>query len=157
MKYLVFLLLLPSVAFAQKVNDNWITPIANIEFVDGKIVYSYSLDECSPFEHLKPVHFSGEIMEMKGVFGTGCIDDYKDMLNQLHTYLEEWNYTVACNKDKYNYLKATSLLIIWDIHWMDLIPDNSMEILGYLENDMSIEISNNTKLVLKLYYDYNNE
>lgn len=157
MRYLLILLMLPFFSFTQKVNEFWITPVANIEFAESKIIYSYSLDECRPFDNFRPVHYNGDRLEMKGVFGTGCIDDYKDMFNQLHLYLEEWQYGKACNKDKYTYLKATSLLIIWNIHWMKLIPENSLEILSYLKNDMSIEISDATKLVLELYDDYNNE
>lgn len=157
MKYLIVLFFIPISLFSQKVNEFWVTPIANIEFSESKIIYYYSLDECRSFENLKPIHYNRDIMEMKGVFGTGCIDDYKDMFNQLHLYLEEWQYGIACNKDKYTYLKATSLLIIWNIHWMKLIPDNSPEILGYLENDMSIEISRAAKMVLKLDHEYKDD
>ena len=154
MKYLIFLLIIPSIAFTQKVNENWITPIANIEFSNTKIIYSYSLDECISFVNIHPVHYNPAIMEMRGVIGTGCINDCKDMFSQIHSYLEEWNYTLACNKDKYNFLKATSLLLIWDLEREYPIPGNTLEILGYLENDMSVEIAKDTKLVLKLYNYY---
>lgn len=92
---------------------------------------------------------------MKGVYGTGCIDDYKDMLSQVYSYLEEWNYGKACNKDKLNFIKAASLLIIWNVDRKDYLPGSTLEILGFLENDLSIEISKHTKLVLNLYNDYN--
>ena len=155
MRNLLFLLLIPSVAFTQKVNEFWVTPIANIEFGETKIIYSYTLDECCLFERLHPVCYNSSVMEMKGVFGTGCIDDYKDMLNQLYSYLDEWYYGKSCNKDKYNYLKAASLLIIWNVGEKAFLPEGTIEILGYLEKDMSIEISHATKQVLNLYNDYN--
>ena len=154
-KIILISVFLPILAITQKVNEFWITPIANIEFGETKIIYSYSLDECIAFERLKPVSYNSTVMKMKGVVGAGCIDDYKDMLNQLYSYLDEWYYGKACNKDKYNYLKAASLLIIWNNGEKDFLPDDTIEILGYLEKDMSIEISKATKQVLNLYNDFN--
>ena len=155
MRFLIIFFLFPLLSVTQTDNSNWIAPIANIEFSESKIIYSYSLDDCCSFERLRPVYYNETILEMKGIMGIGCIDDYKDMLNQFHDYLDDWYIGRANNKDKFNYLKATSLLIIWNTQWMDLIPDNSLEILGYLQNDMSMEVANAAKLVLALYYDYN--
>lgn len=155
MKYLIVLMFIPLSLFSQKINEFWITPVAEIEFGEDKIIYSYSIDECISFEHLHLVHFNGNIMEIRGVIGTGCIDDYKDMLNQLYTYLDEWHYGIACNKDKYNYLKATCLLAIWNYPGRNILPENNLEMLGYLKNDLSIEIAKAAKQVLKLYNFYN--
>lgn len=151
---LVMIFLLPVFALGQRGNKDWITPVANIEFGEGKIIYSYSLDRCITFEQLKPVHFSEEIMEIKGVMGTGCIDDYQDMLNQLNTYIEEWNYNGASNKDKYNYLKAICLLTIWDYPGKNIFSANTHEILGYLEQDLSIEIVSAAQQTIKLNHFY---
>lgn len=156
MRYLLFLLLIPTIALTQKVNEFWVTPVANIEFSDTIIVYSYSLDQCSYVDKIHPVYYDPAILEMKGVFNTGCLEDgFNDLHSQVYGYLNEWNYGKACTKDKYNFLKATSLLIIWNTNKKDFLPDNTLEILGYLENDMSIEISRDTELVLDLYYFYN--
>lgn len=155
MKFLIFLLIIPSIAFTQKVNDNWITTIANIEFGENIIIYSYSADECVTFARIKPVHYSSTVLDVNGVLGAGCLSDYKDMYSQIYSYVDEWHYSIACNKDKYTFLKSAGLLIMWNIGNKDFLPANTLEILKYLENDMSVEISKNTKLLLNLYNFYN--
>ena len=157
MKSLIFFFLIPVALFSQKPNEFWITPVANIEFGEERIIYSYSLDECNPFINLHPVHYSEDIMEINGVFGTGCIDDYQDMLNQLSTYIEKWNYNAASNKDKYNYLKAICLLTIWNYPGKNTLSANTLEILGYLESDLSVEILKATEKTVKLYNFYHKE
>jgi len=154
-KLVLYLLMLPAISYSQKENESWITPIANIEFAESKIIYSYSLEECNSFYNLKPVSYNASVLRLKGVIGTGCVDDYSEMLNQIHDYLAAWNIDIANQNDKYIYLRATSLLMIWNIHWLDLIPENSIEMVGYLENDKSPEIAKAAKLVAALYYDNN--
>ncbi|MCB2220331.1 MAG: hypothetical protein KQI35_08055 [Bacteroidetes bacterium] len=157
MKSLLIILFIPMLAFSQQPNEFWITPVANIEFGEERIIYSYSLDECNPFINLHPVHYSEKVMEINGVFGTGCIDDYQDMLNQLSAYIEEWNYNAASNKDKYNYLKAVCLLTIWDYPGKNILSANTLEILGYLEDDLSVEIAKATQQTVKLYHFYHKD
>ncbi len=152
---LCLLLFLSFIGLQAQNTDDWITPIADIEFGENKMIYSYSADECVTFERIKPVHYSSTVLDVNGVLGAGCISDYKDMYSQIYSYVDEWHYSIACNMDKYNFLKSAGLLTMWNIGNRDFLPANTLEILGYLENDMSIEISENTKLVLNLYNYYN--
>ena len=155
MRLILFFLIIPGLLNAQSVNDNWTTPLADIKFSDTKIIYTFSNEDVACFGHIKPDHYNSKLLELKMEVGEGYLagDEYKNLVTQLYDYLDEWHIGHASNRDKQNFLEVSAILIIWNIRRDKFLPDNTLEILGYLENDMFLEISKNAKLVLELY-DY---
>lgn len=153
-KTAMMFLLIPLFSFSQKAADHWLTPIANIEFNDARIIYSYSKDKCVNFTNIHPVYFNPHILKLKGVYDAGCTRDYLEMIKQMHDYLNDWNYDKANNRDKELFLRTASLMIIWNGNNESVLPENTLEILGCLNDDKSTEIGRKSRLVISLYEDY---
>ena len=154
MKYLFLLLLLPQLGFTQKVNEFWVTPIAEITFEESRIVYSYSADECNYDTQLKPVHYSEQLLSLRSVTGIGCMDNFREMHEKVYSYVGNWGYGSASNMDKEHFLKCVALLIIWQYRGKSVLPENTAKTVESMQWDMSLQISRAAKQVLTLYEFY---
>lgn len=153
MRVLVILLMLPILALAQRGNEDWTTPIADVKFSEGKIIYSYSGDDQPGFVKIRPVSFDKNLLKMKQVPGIGWLDgeDMRKLFAQTDEYLETWQPAIANNRDKYIFLEHCVIKILWEPQ--KKLSGHVTEVLEWLQDDLAIDISNSAGLVQK-FYDY---
>lgn len=154
MKQLIVLLLLPFAVFSQQ-NKFWITTIADIEFNNNKIVYNFSNDMPAYFSGIKPISYPADLLEMCPISGIGYLDnnDFQKLKRQINDYIENWSVQYANNRDELIFLKSCCLKIIWSSETKHSLPENAIDVLQVLKNDLDIEISENSKLVIRLYQE----
>lgn len=74
MKYLILFLFLPFAAFSQQ-NKFWITTIADIEFSNNKIVYSFSKDMPANFSRINLLFCPDDLLSICPITGIGYLDN----------------------------------------------------------------------------------
>ena len=156
MRLIIFLCLIPGFLTAQKVNDNWTTPVADIEFGDTKITYSFFSEAGVSTERIMPYKYNISLLdihEVNNIYGV-YIDDYKKLTGQLINYVSDRQIGKAGNRYKHTFLETCALLIIWNIDKNEFDKTGILETLNLLKNDLSIEISVNANMVLNLYDFY---
>lgn len=155
MRCLILLFFLPVLAFAQMGNEDWTTPIADVKFEDGKIVYTYTTNDQPGYVRIHPVYFNKDLLVMKGVHILGGLDndDMRKLYSQTDNYLETWQPALANNRDKYIFLEHCVLKILWEPQ--NKLSAHVLEVLDWLKENLSIDISESAGLVQKLYEDYN--
>jgi hypothetical protein len=156
MRYLILFFLLPLVAFAQMENDNWSSPVADVKFSNGKIIYTFSENESPGFYRIRPTSYNKNLLELRPVYLPGSLDGESMLLllDQLNDYLEHWYPGTANNRDKHIFLEQCVIRIIIESHLK--LSETTMEALLWLKDDLSVEVSENARLVLQLY-DYFNK
>jgi hypothetical protein len=156
MRCLVMLLLLPLITLAQLGNEDWTTPIADVKFEDGKIVYTYSMNDADMYPHLMPVSFDKNLLKLKPVMIPGQIDgdDLRKLFVQTDNYLEDWQPGLANNRDKYILLEHCVMKILWEPQ--EKLSAHALEMAELLKSDLSIDIAQSARLVMKLYDYYTN-
>jgi hypothetical protein len=147
--------MIPVFAVAQRGNEDWTTPIADVKFSEGKIVYSYSADDQPGFFRIQPVSFDKNLLVMKRVMGIGWLDgeDMRKLFKQTDEYLENWQPGLANNRDKYIFLEHSAIKILWEPH--NPLSAHILEVLEWLKDDLSVEISESAILIMKLFDYYN--
>jgi hypothetical protein len=156
MRCIVILFLLPIFALSQRGNEDWTTPIADVKFEDGKIVYTYSMNDADMYPRLTPVSFDKNLLKLKPVMIPGQIDgdDLRKLFAQTDNYLENWQPGVANNRDKYILLEHCVIKILWEPQ--EKLSAHALEMVELLKSDLSIDIAENAGLVMKLYDYYTN-
>ncbi len=158
MRCLAILILFPILALAQRGNEDWTTPIADVKFSDGKIIYSFSSDDQPGFFRIQPVSFDKNLLVMKQVRGIGWLDgdDMRKLFEQTDEYLENWQPGIANNRDKYILLEHCVIKILWERQ--EKLSAHALEMVELLKSDLSIDIAESAGLVMKLYdyYTYHN-
>jgi hypothetical protein len=156
MRILAIIILLPILALGQRSNEDWTTPIADVKFSEGKIIYSYSADDQPGFFRIQPVSFDKNLLVMKQVRGIGWLDgdDMHMLFKQTDEYLENWQPGIAHNRDKYILLEHCVIKILWEPQ--EKLSAHTLEMIDLLKSDLSIDIAISTGLVMKLYDYYNN-
>ncbi len=156
MRWLVILLLLPLITLAQLGNEDWTTPIADVKFEEGKIVYSYSMNDAEMYARLTPVSFDKNLLKLKPVMIPGQIDgdDLRKLFAQTDNYLENWQPGLANNRDKYILLEHCVIKILWQPQ--EKLSTHAHEMIELLKSDLSIDIAESAGLVKKLYDYYTN-
>ena len=157
MRNIILFLLFPLFVSSQDINENWTTSIADIEFSEKKIIYTYSYEAGSYNDNIKPIHYNSQLLDLKVEMEVGYLfnEDYKNLVSQLYDYLDGWYIGQANKRDKHNFLEVCAILIIWNIGNDGFLPENTIKNLSFLENDLLLEVSGNAKLVLELYDFYN--
>jgi hypothetical protein len=154
MKHLFILILIPAVGLAQLGNEDWTTPIADVKFEDGNILYSWSMNDNEMFPRIIPVSFDKSLLKMKPVMIPGRIDgdDLRKLFAQTNDYLDNWQPCLANNRDKYIFLEHCVIKIICEPQ--NRLSEHVIEVLDWLKNDLSIDISESAGLVMKIndYY-----
>jgi hypothetical protein len=153
MRNLVILLMLPLFAVAQRGNEDWTTPIADVKFEDGKIMYTYSMYDADMYPRLLPVSYNKSLLKLETVMIPGQIDgdDLRKLFAETDDYLENWLPGVANNRDKYILLAHCVIKLVWEP--VANFPAHALEMVGLLKSDLSIDIANSAGLVMKLH-DY---
>jgi len=153
MKYTIILLLLPLSLFSQKQNDFWLTSIADIEFINGKVNYCFSDGMPVFFGRITPISYPEDVLNLKPARGVGCLDQdaFNKLKKMIDEYLNDWSVQYADNRDEYRFLKLCCLRIIWSNNTQHVLPENAINALQVLNDDLNIETSKNAKLVIKLY------
>lgn len=151
MRCLVILFLLPFVAFAQIGNEDWTTPIADVKFEDGKIIYTVSMNDLEYFPDLLPVSFDKRLLMIRYEMIPGMIDpdDLKKLFKQTNDYLETWQPALANNRDKYIFLEHCVIKLIWEPQ--NRLSEPVLKVLDWLDTDLSVDIAESAGLVRKLY------
>ncbi|MEZ5082402.1 MAG: hypothetical protein R2750_02960 [Bacteroidales bacterium] len=75
------------------------------------------------------------------------------MQTELNNYIVNLELEKASNWDKRNFLEICAILIIWNIGKKEVLEPKTFETLSILENDPSVDIAKNAKMVLILYSD----
>jgi hypothetical protein len=153
MRCIIILFLLPIFALAQRGNEDWTTPIADVKFSDGKIIYFYSAHDNSGFTKLEPISFDKNLLVLKPVIINGWLDgdNLRLLFKQTDEYLENWQPGVANNRDKYILLEHCVIKILWEPQ--EKLSVHALEMIELLKSDLSIDIAESAGLVMKLY-DY---
>ena len=156
MRILIILFLLPILSLAQLGNEDWTTPIADVKFEEGKIVYSFSGDDQPGFIRIRPVSFDKNLLVIRQVVGIGWHDgeDMRKLFKQTDEYLENWQPGMANNRDKYILLEHCVIKLLWEP--VEKFPAHALEMVKLLESDLSIDIAESARLVMKLYDYYTN-
>jgi hypothetical protein len=156
LRFLAIIILLPVLALGQQGKEDWTTPIADVKFSEGKIIYSYSADEHPGFERIQPVSFDKNLLVMKQVRGIGWLDgdDMHKLFEQTDEYLENWQPGIANNRDKYILLEHCVIKILWEPQ--EKLSAHTLEMVELLKSDLSIDIAESAGLVMKLHDYYNN-
>ena len=146
---LSILLLLPFFASAQQGNEDWTTPIANVKFEDGKIIYTYSSNDQPNYIRIRPVYFNNNLLKIKAVYIMGGLDgdDMRKLFSQTDNYLETWQPALANNRDKYIFMEHCVTKILWEPQ--NKLSAHVLEVLEWLKEDLSIDISESAGLVAK--------
>jgi len=157
MRNIILFFLFPLFVCSQDINENWTNSIADIEFSEKKIIYTYSYEAGSYNDNIQPIHYNSQLLDLKVEMEVGYLfnEDYKNLVSQLYDYLDGWYIGQANKRDKHNFLEVCAILIIWNIGNDGFLPENTIENLSFLENDLLLEVSVNAKLVLELYDFYN--
>jgi len=150
MRKIIILLLFPLAINAQSNYDNWITPIADIEFSNGKVIYYYVAEVQPVFDRIVPLSYSNTLLLMYPVFVKVKME--QKMIDELkasvHNYLSNWSVQYSDNRDENRFIAYCCIQIIWD---RSALPENAIQALNILKNDLSILTSENATLALKLY------
>lgn len=156
MRWVIVLLLLPVLSFAQRGNEDWTTPIADVKFSEGKIIYSYSFDDNSGFMRLQPVSFDKNLLVLEPVIINGWLDgdNLKLLFKQTDEYIENWQPGPANNRDKYILLEHCVIKILWEPQ--EKLSAHALEMIDLLKSDLSIDIAESAGLVMNLYDYYTN-
>ncbi len=156
MRCLVILILFPILALAQRDNEDWTTPIADVKFSDGKIIYSYSAHDNSGFDNLHPVSYDKNLLVLEPVMINGWLDgnNLRLLFKQTDEYLENWQPGLANNRDKYILLEHCVIKILWESQ--EKLSAHALEMVELLKSDLSIDIAESAGLVMKLYDYYTN-
>ena len=156
MRHIFLLLIVPGFLVAQQPNENWTTPVADIDFGDKRIIYSFFSPVVISLERIKPDNYNIKLLDVREVenFYGVYIDDYNELISQLIEYASDWQIGKANTRDKHIFLETCAVLIIWNIDKNEFIKINTLKTLNILKDDLSIEISKNTKMVLNLYNFY---
>jgi hypothetical protein len=151
---LSFMAMSHSSVFAQRGNEDWTTPIADVKFEDGKIVYTVSMNDLEYFPHLLPVSFDKDLLVIRHKMIPGSLDagDFKKLFQQTDDYLEMWQPALANNRDKYIFLEHCVIKILCDRQ--NRLSAHILEVLHWLETDLSVDIAESAGLVKKLYNYY---
>lgn len=67
--------------------------------------------------------------------------------------MKNWSVHYANNREEFIFLKSCCLKIIWSIGAQKSLPENAINALQVLKDDLNIETSQNAKLVIKLYHE----
>lgn len=157
MRYVFLLLIVPCFLAAQQPNENWSTPVADVEFGEKRIYYSYSYPTGASYVKVKPEFYDKEILYVRSYYSYfGPPDeDFKSLISQLNDYITEWEIGRANNRDKHIFLESCAIMVIWNIWETEILKPNILKKLTILKNDLSVEISRNANMVLELYNYYN--
>lgn len=145
--------------FSQKAKQYWTTPIENVEFTDSLIVVTYSSEVSQHTYNIMPVHYDITLINFRSETGTGFYEynEYRSYKKQLNDYVTDWEIGQAGDRDKQMFLETSVLLILQNAGRNIPLPENTLEILEYLEQDVVRKVARNARLVKALYDSYYQE
>jgi hypothetical protein len=150
MRWLIILFLFPLFSFAQIGNSNWITPVANIEFRDGRINYYYLQDELNLYR-LKPIFYIRDSFRMIIVPGVYKKDKtYDEIVSDLNFSVENFAPDRATSSEKHDFLQRAALMAVWMTCGHEPVLDNILNKIEILSMDSDSKISGEAILVKQL-------
>jgi hypothetical protein len=150
MRYLIIFFLFPIFSFAQSDYSNWITPVANIEFREGKINYYY-LDDVLNLYRLKPMFYVRDSFRINIVPGVYKKDKtYTEIVSELNFSIENFTPDHATFSDKHEFLKRAALMAVWTTCEQDPVSESTLNDLELLSMDSDVQISDEAILVKQL-------
>jgi hypothetical protein len=150
MRCLIIFFLFPLLSVAQIGNSNWITPIANIEFREGRINYYYLPDELNLYR-LKPLFYIKDSFRMIIVPGVYKKDKtYTEIVSDLNFSVENFAPDRANSSEKHDFLQRAALMAVWTTCGHEPISESILNKLEILSVDSDSQISDEAILVKKL-------
>jgi hypothetical protein len=154
--FMVLLLIHPIVMFSQKANQYWTTPIADVEFSDSIIVFTFSAEALDQNYNLEPLIYDTRLIvfKRKPGMGSASYSSLKTLKASLTEFISNWDIIHANNSDKHEFLEVCTVLTILNCTQKEILPENTIQVLGCLQKDLRPEIATNAEMVFALYKSY---
>ena len=151
MKKTILLLtfLLPLLAFPQQKPDGWLTPYANAEFRDGKILYTISnLQLRMNNPQLLPLMYPRNLVLLRIDNQTQPVSGkyITESQAKIRDYLNTEPVNLRCEKEKDEYLRLSAMVLLWDLK----LNDHCQKELKMLQASGSHKLKQNANTVLEV-------
>ncbi|MFU8845124.1 MAG: hypothetical protein ACNA7V_15080, partial [Bacteroidales bacterium] len=149
MKCLTILLLLPAMLYGQNF-DNWLTPFANIEFADNKIIYTTGDPSPNCSMKLRSI-YPDLIVQLHDHNVMADCKEINEGIRMLKQYLANPQNPGNAKTDRIRYLKAFALQTILALRGDGLPPPELYDKLGQMALIPDKEVAHSAALVTNLY------
>ncbi len=147
-KTILLFLFLPLLALSQTKPSGWLTPYANAEFKDGKIIYTI----INPQQHLDarllplmlPRNLVQLRMDNKPVTVSGKY--IAESQQKIRDYLNTEPVNLRSTKEKNEYLRLSAMVLLWDLKLSPFCQNN----LKQMAQSEDTVIKRNAETVLKV-------
>ncbi len=147
-KTILLFLFLPLLALSQTKPSGWLTPYANAEFKDGKIIYTI----INPQQHLDarllPLMLPRNLVQLRmdnrpvTVSGKYIAESQQ----KIRDYLNTEPVNLRSTKEKNEYLRLSAMVVLWDLK-LSPFCQNNLKQMAQLEDK---EIKQNVGTVLEV-------
>lgn len=152
---LLFILAFPLLVFSQQSDSKKpLTPYADIDFENGKVIYTVGNAKLNFEYRLLPRMYDKRLLQIRfnnknvPVYGKYMTESQKAMRNFVET---EW-VSMKPTQEQIDYIKLCALLIIWD----NKLEAHATSELEKLAVSKDILVKKNAKLVNSLLESYKN-
>ncbi len=143
--------LLPVLSHSAPAQDRsqWLTPVADIQFQENKVMYCYQVSD--PVYGLEPLFITSAFTAIPSMrSGSSVADD----ISKTRKWLNDEVRALHAGNDitsKETFLKACALYIIWNMRGAQLPDEALLKCIASLESDQDAGIAHNAALVRQLY------
>lgn len=152
MKKIVLLLLLLPVVLQSQNQDEWLTPFADVSFVDDKIVYSYCRSQLLVVHNIIPRYYSESLMELRPGLNMPALNpsDVAHQQQMIREYLKEEDAIELNTSEQEEYLRLAAMVLIWDLE----LDEHTILELTNLKKTNNEKLINETNVILELQKVY---
>jgi len=145
---ILFIILLPFLSMAQTKPAGWLTPYANAEFKDGKIVYTVSNPQQNMNFRLLPLMYPRNLVLLRMDNQTEAVSGkyIAESQAKIRDYLNTEPVNLRSAKEKNEYLRLSAMVLLWDLD----LSKHCVDELQMLKTSGSREMQKNANVVLKV-------
>ncbi len=146
----IIILLLPLLAFTQQKPDGWLTPYANTEFKDGKIVYTVAnLQTRTNNPRLLPLMYPRNLVRLRINNQTAVVSGkyIAESQAKIRDYIRTEPVNLRSTKEKNEYLRLAAMVLLWDLD----LSHHTLQEIKTLQSSADKELAAKANFVMKVY------
>ncbi len=143
------MLILPLLILSQQKPDGWLTPYANAEFKNGKIVYTVCNPQQGMNTRLLPLMYPRNLVLLSFDHRPVSVNGkyIGESQAKIRDYINTEPVNLRSNKEKDEYLRLSAMVLLWDLD----LSNHTLQEIKTIQNGNDKKLARKADIVMKVH------